>query len=334
MKNKLLLLGIRKDSVLKKKLTKEELFKEICHKVQGKKADSRYIERLYKYALNKKHKNSTLIELNPENNKTPNAEEIEGYRTMIYEEEYATRLIAKIFNKETSISNWKMNLHLLKGFYSDIFKDKSIDIAIVDSYIGGYSLLDNVDNISFKKARKEIITRSEYFPWKTIEYAKTYAFNYNTGKYPSYVGKGGDCANFASQALHAGGKLMAGMNSNNFSNWFCRSNRAWDVDKISSTWRGADAFGHYWMKKAVSYKNFDRSCFSDNSKFKQVLKYGARGDAVSLLNSNGRPFHTLIIIDYGKDDLICAAHSGDTISASLRNYGLFSGGVRVYKMSE
>lgn len=334
MTNKLLLLGIRKDSILKEKLTREEIYKEVIHRTQGKNADSSSIEKLYKYVINKKFKNSTVIESNKVDNGVTNIEDIEGYRSMMYEEEYVTRVITEKYNKETSISNWKMNLHLLKGFYSDIVKDKSIDIDIVDSYIEGYSLTANVKNISYKKIRKDIITTSNYSPEKAIEYAITYAFDYNTAKYPSYAGKGGDCANFISQALHAGGKPMIGMNSTNFSNWFCRSNHLWDVGKISSTWRGADAFGHYWMAKSISYKNFDSSYFADSSKFKKVLSYGNRGDALSLLNSNGRPFHTLMIIDYSKDDLILAAHSGDTITASLRNYGSFTGGgVRIYKMS-
>lgn len=333
MISKLLLLGIRKDSILKTKLTKEEIYSEIIYRTRGKNISSSNVEKLYKYVLNKKFKNGTVKESHTEDNGVTNVEDIERYRDMMYEEEYVTRLITEKYSRETSISNWKMNLHLLKGLYSDIVKDKSINIDIVDSYIEGYTLITNVKNISSKKTRKDIITSSTYSPEKAVEYAITYAFNYNTAKYPNYAGKGGDCANFVSQALHAGGKPMTGTNASNFSNWFCRSNRVWDVGKISSTWRGADAFGHYWMKKAVSYKNFDSSYFSDISKLKQVLEYGNRGDAVSILNSNGRPFHTLLIIDYSKDDLICAAHSGDTVSASLRNYGLFSGGVRIYKMS-
>ncbi|WIV11901.1 amidase domain-containing protein [Proteiniborus sp. MB09-C3] len=335
MWNKFLLLGIKKESFLDKNLTKEQIYKEIRHRVQRKRFNSYDLEKLYKYVINKKYNNNTIIESGSGNNEIQNMEEIQGYRNIIHEEEYVTRFITEKYNRETSISNWKMNLYLLKGNYSDILKDKSIDIGLINSYIEGYSFVDNAKNSSFNKIRREISTISAYSPEKAVEYAITYAFNYNTAKYPSYAGKGGDCANFISQALNAGGKPMVGINSTNFSNWFCRSNQLWDVNKISSTWRGADAFGHYWMTRAVSYRNFDSSHFKEDSKFKKVLSYGNRGDAVSLLNSNGRPFHTLIIIDYSKDDLICAAHSNDTINASLRDYGFFSGGgIRVYKMSE
>ncbi len=333
MLSKLLLLGIRMESLLKENLTKGDIYKETCHRVQGKKLDSYGLEELYKYVLNKKFNNETVIEPQTRDNDTENIELIEGYRNMVDEEEYIASLITEKYNRKTSISNWKMNLHLLKGHYGDLIKDKSINIDRINSYIDGYSFIDNIKNSFSKRTRKNTSTLSTYSPQKAVEYAITYAFNYNTAKYPSYVGNGGDCANFASQVLNAGGKPMTGTNASNFNSWFCRSNNLWDVSKISSTWRGADAFGHYWMKKAVSYKYFDSSYFSDKSKLKKVLEYGNRGDAVSVLNSNGRPFHTLIIIDYGKDDLICAAHSGNTITASLRYYGSFSGGIRIYKMS-
>lgn len=333
MWRKLALIRIRKESFLNKILTKDLIWEKVLHRVRDKRVNSHDIEKLYKYVLSKKFKRNTVKEINLDDKHILSIEEIEGYKNMINEEEYIVRLITEKYNKETSISNWKMNLKFLKGYYLDIMKDKSIDVDLVNSYIEGYSFIDNIKGYSNIKTKRRVKTFSTYSPEKAVEYAKTYAFDYNTAKYPSYAGKGGDCANFISQALHAGGKPMLGTNAANFSNWFCRSNHLWDVNKISSTWRGADAFGHYWMKKTFSYQNFDSSYFKDNSKFKKVFSYGHRGDAVSLLNSNGRPFHTLIIIDYGKDDLICATHSRDTITASLRNYGSFSG-VRIYKMSD
>ncbi len=332
MWSKFALLGIRKESLLNEKLTKEQIYNKILRRVKGKKVKPYDIEKLYKYVLIKKYNNNTVNKTDSGNKDILNIEEIESYRNMMNEEKYITNLITEKYGKETSISNWQMNLQFLKGHYLEIMNDISVDIDIVNSYIEEYSLIDNMKNCHTIKTRKGAKTFSTYSPVKAREYAITYAFNYNTAKYPSYAGNGGDCANFISQALHAGGKPMKGSNATNFNNWFCRSNHLWDVNKISSTWRGADAFGHYWIKNAVSYKNFDSSYFKDNLKFKKVFSYGQRGDAVSLLNSNGRPFHTLIIIDYGKDDLICATHSRDTITASLRNYGFFSG-VRIYKMS-
>lgn len=54
------------------------------------------------------------------------------------------------------------------------------------------------------------------------------------------------------------------------------------------------------MANAKKYKNFAKSYFSSKDKFKTVFNYGSVGDAISLLNSNNRPYHTLIIA-YKKD---------------------------------
>lgn len=326
------LLRIIKEPLIKEPMFKPQIYSEILYRIKDKKLSFYDIERVYKYILKKKYSNNTVIDALDDKD-ILRIEEIEGYKRMLEEEEYISKLISQKYKKDTSISNWKMNLHLLKGDYLKLKKDISIDMSLVNSYIEGYSLIENIKNRFNKSSKKRVKSFSNFSPEKAIEYAITYAFNYNTEKYPSYAGNGGDCANFISQALHAGGKPMVGTNATSFNNWFCRSNHLWDVSKVSSTWRGADAFGHFWMTKAVSYKNFDSSHFKDDSKFKKVLSYANRGDAVSILNSNGRPFHTLIIIDYGRDDLICATHSRDTITASLRNYGYLSG-VRIYKMSD
>ena len=48
-----------------------------------------------------------------------------------------------------------------------------------------------------------------YNPSKAVTYAKTYCKNYNS-KYANYAGMGGDCANFVSQCLIAGGQKLKG----------------------------------------------------------------------------------------------------------------------------
>ena len=127
----------------------------------------------------------------------------------------------------------------------------------------------------------------------------------------------GDCANFISQALFAGGKKMKGTpgtsaEATNFANWLSQGS-ANNTNRVSSTWRGADAFKHYWTANAEKYRTFS-SYTSD------AYAYGFRGDAVTLLNSNNRGYHTLIIVSYGSGgDLIYAAHTGNTKTGSLKS---------------
>lgn len=73
---------------------------------------------------------------------------------------------------------------------------------------------------------------------------------------------------------------------------------------------GADAFRNYWQTNATSYKKF--TSVDSNS-----YAYGYKGDAVSLLNSNSRAYHTMIIVGYSSPDFTLAAHTGSTNSAKL-----------------
>ena len=120
---------------------------------------------------------------------------------------------------------------------------------------------------------------------------------------------------------------MRGSTATNFSSWFSYGT-ANSTSQVSSTWRGADAFRNYWQDHATSYKKF--TSVSSNS-----WDYGYKGDAVSLLNSNGRAVHTMIIVESDEyPDFTLAAHSGDTSDASLEykmEYGNY-GGFIIYNM--
>lgn len=218
-----------------------------------------------------------------------------------------------------------------KKIYDDIFNNPKymglsyyqIETIYKNALIGIY------DDSLIKK--EELKRRYAYSPKKAVEYAIKYALNYNTS-YPSYKGSGGDCANFISQALHAGGKPMVGNNAASMKSWFCWSRNKWDVKSISSTWRGANAFSVYWKVNANSYRDFDKSYFKSLEAFKSIYNYASRGDALSFLDYNGSAYHTLIVVDYSNGDLICASHAYDS-----NNRSLFAdspeGGVRIYKMS-
>ena len=126
----------------------------------------------------------------------------------------------------------------------------------------------------------------------------------------------GDCANFVSQCLYAGGKAMKGTpgsksSAENTSNWFS-SGKTQNILNVSSTWRGADSFKWYWMDHSESYKKFTAV---DSTSW----NYGYTGDAVSLLNSNGRAMHTMLITGYNNPDFILSAHTSSTNSASLKS---------------
>lgn len=150
-------------------------------------------------------------------------------------------------------------------------------------------------------------------------YAKMYWKNYNIN-YPNWHGLGGDCANFISQCLIAGGLNKNGTPKNNSAsnlNFWYSYGIDTDITKVSSTWRGANAFKYYWEKNAVDYKYFDKYT-------NEAFKYGKIGDFISLINpSTKQAYHTMLVIDYEttKDhkDLLCAQHSPDLFNTRLSN---------------
>lgn len=238
----------------------------------------------------------------------------EAYQRVQNEETYIVNLINKMSNSNTTLSNWEYNLKWLKDNYNYLKKSEDkVNFKCVDSYIEAYEIVLLDKNLPDEKQRAEtdyksaLKSSSSYSPSDAVDYAETYYKNYNSN-YPDWSEYGGDCANFVSQCLYAGGKSMKNGSATDFSKWFSSGNST-NRDNVSSTWRGADAFKHYWKVNASKYKKF--------TSFDGAFDYGWRGDAVSLLSSNGRAVHTLIIVGYDSGDLVYGAHTRNTIDGSL-----------------
>jgi len=259
----------------------------------------------------------------------------EAYQRVENEERYIVALINSLSDRETTLSNWEYNLKFLKENYQNIAgksKSSNINMNAINSYIEAYEYVSLLKNSPAEKLRdtsaKAGVTAS-YSLTAAVNYAETYYSSYNSA-YPDWNSYGGDCANFVSQSLYAGGKVMKGTPgtdsaAQNFANWFSKGSAA-NTANVSSTWRGADAFRNYWQSNAVAYKQF--SSYSVDA-----YNYGYRGDAVSLLNSNGRAYHTLIVVNYGSNsDLIYAAHTSSTKTGSLRSAASGGYGFIIYSM--
>ncbi len=253
------------------------------------------------------------------------------------EEDYIVNLVSNRTNTELKRTDWKQCLAYIQEHYNTLLKDESIDSAKVISYAQAYSFIKEDEKypnsaINYKNI---LDTRSKsYSPSKATEYSDRYWDTFNPS-YPNMSSYNGDCANFVSQVLKAGGKKMVGQDASNFSNWFCRTNSANELSKISSTWRGADAFGHYWRPNSKGYKTFDQSYFRSSDAFRAVYNYGKAGDAISFLNENGRPYHTAYISYKEDGKLKFASHTSAHKWKSLYNYINENGGakmVRIYKM--
>lgn len=84
-------------------------------------------------------------------------------------------------------SKWKNNFNNIDNMYNKYCKLKQSSQSQSDS-----------------ASKKRSSTPSNYSVEKTIDYALNHALSYNS-KYKNFDGTGGDCTNFISQCLHAGG---------------------------------------------------------------------------------------------------------------------------------
>lgn len=174
-------------------------------------------------------------------------------------------------------------------------------------------------------------------------YAHTYYQNYNLDEYPNLNGIGGDCANFVSQCIYAGGKAMdtewyiTKLNDNNPEpTTISELNASWDLAD-PSPWVSAKEFGNYWSGKAVStatYSVSDYLALSDRS----ITVY-ATGDVVQVLKKatiNYYGYHTMLITKIDGNDFLYSAHYADrkdaNLTTALNGYNSSSYKVKFYAM--
>lgn len=271
------------------------------------------------------------------------------------EEKYIVNLVSEKTNQKLTTADWEICLKYLEDNYDELIADKSIDKEKVKSYVSGYLYVKKMNSTkqatgkddsqeTFSKRTNQVATgtnaaivNNTYDVSKVTDYIDKYWENYNPD-FPAYDDYGGDCANFVSQCLYAGGMKMVGTNTSNFNNWFCRTKNTEQVSKVSSTWRGAEAFSYYWKNNCLECKDFDASYFEDRKAFNAIYRFANVGDAVSMLNDNGRPYHTLIVSEKNKNgdrDIRLAAHTGPQRERSLYEYvnDYWVSKVRIYRMS-
>lgn len=161
---------------------------------------------------------------------------------------------------------------------------------------------------------------------KAKAYIDTYFENYNPA-YPTFHGGGGDCANFVSQVIYAGGMPWVDDGNPNhytwFTNWYCKpgaSNK--DGDKrISLSWKVAASFKRHFEKRAAKQVVISYKDAIDN--MKDLSRQVYVGDPVQFCYANGTPYHTLIITGFawdkaaGLNDIVLASHTIDSNRRSL-----------------
>ncbi len=132
-----------------------------------------------------------------------------------------------------------------------------------------------------------------------VEYAKRWAFDYNPAYY-NFSKIGGDCTNFVSQCIFAGGVPM------NYSiyGWYYRS-----LGDRAPAWTGVNEF---W--------NFATSGNNKGVKIKPcTLEQLEVGDVIQLYNGL-RFYHTLLVTSVA-DVIRVSAHDNNSFNVPLAVYG-------------
>lgn len=141
--------------------------------------------------------------------------------------------------------------------------------------------------------------------------AVLYAFRYATSPnkdYYDFTNNGGDCTNFVSQCLYAGGIKQHIGTALTDTCWFYKTSK-----NRSSSWTGAKQFKNY-ITNSKSKINMVPTNFSN------VFT----GDVIQLVNKSGVPYHTLFVngISYtdGKKDVLVCAHTANRRNVALSVY--------------
>ena len=149
-----------------------------------------------------------------------------------------------------------------------------------------------------------------------VEYAHEWAFGRNP-KYGDFSEMGGDCTNFVSQCLMAGGAVM---NVTRDVGWFYHS-----MNSRAAGWTSAAYFYQFLVN------NGGRGPFGHEIAAEEAVP----GDIVQLkFAGKGDYSHSLMVVDVGKPagpaNILIAAHSYDCDDRPLDTYSYVSArGVRV-----
>lgn len=165
--------------------------------------------------------------------------------------------------------------------------------------------------------------------WNAKVYAETYANYPGNSAYYNYMSSGGDCTNFVSQVLHAGGMIYLGSpNYSSINSWYYNGS---NTPYRSYSWTGVTNFMQHWANyngvgtnRAYSFKAYSLdSALYDDATYRAIYKDLYEGDVIQY-KGNGGIDHSQVVHRYDSTDLFMAQH-GTTAdrfwsNVSLRTY--------------
>ncbi|MCK4260653.1 MAG: amidase domain-containing protein [Halanaerobiales bacterium] len=194
-------------------------------------------------------------------------------------------------------------------------------------YAGDEKLIEEYEQCKKESFNIFSVSTSNFDRWDTAQYATDYYYYYNTPTYPDLNGLGGDCANFVSQCLNAGGIAM-----DTTGGWYIRpkvTNPMWDINTVSdlndnwnladpSPWISAEEFNNYWSYNAFDHESWEPADLLIS--LDQVYDKAWSGDVIQIMKKVlwwYEGYHTMIVTGYNNPDLLMTYHTTDTENKSL-----------------
>lgn len=144
---------------------------------------------------------------------------------------------------------------------------------------------------------------NQYSRIDAVNYAIKYALKPNPNyRYFSLENTGGDCSNFLSQCLHAGG---APTNSNW---WYKHNNSNNNYDSWSLTWTVAHSLYWYLKKNEASNLSGIKGLEVNNTNILEL------GDLLFFEDTDGRIFHSAIITYDSHNEILISQHSDEALN--------------------
>jgi hypothetical protein len=134
-----------------------------------------------------------------------------------------------------------------------------------------------------------------------VAYARKFAFSQNT-QFANFAGIGGNCTNFVSQCIYAGG---CEMNYTPTFGWYYIS-----LDERSPSWSGVEYFYNFMIENA-GVGPYGRVANSDELELGDVIQLGREEDGY---------YHTLLVVGFDGEDILVAAQTDNAYARPLSTY--------------
>ena len=146
-----------------------------------------------------------------------------------------------------------------------------------------------------------MLATKQYNRENAVAYARKYAFSQNS-LFGNFAGIGGNCTNFVSQCIYAGGCVM---NYTPTFGWYYIS-----LDDRSPSWTGVEYFYDFITENA-DVGPFGRVITQDELEI---------GDVIQLARNEEGYYHTLIVVGFDNEDPLIAAQTDNAFSRPLSTY--------------